>query len=294
MQPDISAPGVSILAAYSPETSPSHIFPDKRHVKYNMLSGTSMACPHVAGAAAYVKTFHPDWSPSAIKSSLMTTGTTQNSFLKHVSCFLLYVYISIYISFSLSLALVVALLMNSTRNSNGEFDYGSGFLNPIQAINPGLVYEALEGDYVEFLCSIGYDDKKVKLISGENHTCPKDSNKGSPKDLNYPSMTAKVPTGKPFSIEFHRRVKNVGQANSTYKAKIFSKSLNNIKVVPEVLFFQSLNEEKTFDVIVKGEVYSNNSMVSASLVWSDGTHNVRTPIVLHNIIQPAIGSQMET
>ena len=89
MQPDITAPGVSILAAYSPAHSPS-VFSsdDKRKVKYNIESGTSMSCPHVAGAAAYVKTFHPDWSPSAIKSSLMTTGTIiENFFINMLSAY---------------------------------------------------------------------------------------------------------------------------------------------------------------------------------------------------------------
>ena len=73
-QPDLSAPGVNILAAYSPLSTPSYSIDDPRRVHYTFLSGTSMACPHVSGAAAYVKTFHPDWSPSAIKSALMTTG----------------------------------------------------------------------------------------------------------------------------------------------------------------------------------------------------------------------------
>ncbi|TYI12650.1 hypothetical protein ES332_A08G002600v1 [Gossypium tomentosum] len=74
LKPDISAPGVDILAAYSPAASPSTTTTDPRRVKYNIISGTSMSCPHVAGVAAYVKTFHPHWSPSAIKSALMTTG----------------------------------------------------------------------------------------------------------------------------------------------------------------------------------------------------------------------------
>ena len=173
--------------------------------------------------------------------------------------------------------------MNNTRNSNKEFDYGSGHVNPTQATNPGLVYEASGGDYINFLCSIGYDEKKVRLISGHNSSCPKGSDKGSPKDLNYPSMTAQVSVEKSFRVEFHRRVKNVGHVNSTYKAKIFSRSLIGIKVVPKVLSFKSLNEEKSFDVIVNGGGFSNNSMVSASLVWSDGIHSVRSPIVLHNM-----------
>ena len=74
MQPDIVAPGLDILAAYSKLSSTIGSPMDDRFGVYNILSGTSMACPHVAGAAAYIKTFHPNWSPSAIKSALMTTG----------------------------------------------------------------------------------------------------------------------------------------------------------------------------------------------------------------------------
>lgn len=73
-QPDISAPGAEILAADSPNASITQLEEDKRRVKYYMLSGTSVSCPHAAGAAPYVKAVHPDWSPAAIKSSLMTTG----------------------------------------------------------------------------------------------------------------------------------------------------------------------------------------------------------------------------
>lgn len=73
-QPDLTAPGVDILAAWSPVASMSVDPTDKRSVPYNIISGTSMSCPHASGAAAYVKSFHPTWSPAAIKSALMTTS----------------------------------------------------------------------------------------------------------------------------------------------------------------------------------------------------------------------------
>ena len=76
MQPDITAPGVNILAAYSP-MSPTAV--PGQSLDYYFMSGTSMACPHVGGVAAYIKTFHPDWSPSAVKSAIMTTGNYQIS-----------------------------------------------------------------------------------------------------------------------------------------------------------------------------------------------------------------------
>lgn len=74
MQPDVGAPGVDIVAAWSPISPISHVKGDKREVHYNIMSGTSMACPHATAAATYVKSYHPTWSPSAIKSALMTTG----------------------------------------------------------------------------------------------------------------------------------------------------------------------------------------------------------------------------
>lgn len=76
-QPDIAAPGLDILAAYSKLASVTGYPSDNRYALFNIISGTSMSCPHAAGAAAYVKTFHPSWSPAAIKSALMTTGNTR-------------------------------------------------------------------------------------------------------------------------------------------------------------------------------------------------------------------------
>jgi subtilisin family serine protease len=67
-QPDIAAPGVNILGA-APQVG---IY--KELGLYFFDSGTSMACPHVSSSVAVLKSLHPDWSPAALKSALMTTG----------------------------------------------------------------------------------------------------------------------------------------------------------------------------------------------------------------------------
>jgi subtilisin family serine protease len=75
VQPDITAPGVSVIAAWTRANSPTDLAFDKRRVAYNSESGTSMSCPHVSGIVGLLRTLHPDWSPAAIRSAIMTTGT---------------------------------------------------------------------------------------------------------------------------------------------------------------------------------------------------------------------------
>ena len=96
LKPDIAAPGVDVLAAVAP---PFHFGRD-----YDMVSGTSMASPHIAGLAAVIRAAKPDWSPMAVKSALMTTARD------HVS-------------------------------TSNPFDQGAGFVQPNGATDPGVVFE---------------------------------------------------------------------------------------------------------------------------------------------------------
>jgi subtilisin family serine protease len=63
MKPDVSAPGVSILSSVPP-----------REGTWAQFSGTSMAAPQVAGAAALLRQHHPGWTVEQIKSALVLTG----------------------------------------------------------------------------------------------------------------------------------------------------------------------------------------------------------------------------
>jgi uncharacterized repeat protein (TIGR01451 family) len=69
LKPDITAPGVSILAAVADDTiAPSGTY------ELDLYQGTSMSSPHNAGSAALIMSLHPDWSPAMVKSALMLTA----------------------------------------------------------------------------------------------------------------------------------------------------------------------------------------------------------------------------
>ncbi|KAK4277901.1 hypothetical protein QN277_015822 [Acacia crassicarpa] len=249
LKPDIAAPGVDIIAAWPSITPISPVKGDKRLSKFNIIFGTSMACPHATAAAAYVKSFHPTWSPAAIKSALMTTATP----------------------------------MSPALNPEAEFAYGAGQINPIKAVSPGLVYDISESDYVRFLCGQGYNRTSLGSITDEEVNCKKIENE-TVWDLNLPSFALKRNISVSFFSVFHRTVTNVGAAKSVYKAKVIvPRSLLTIQVTPSVLSFSSVGEKKSFTVTIEGTI--NMEIVSASLIWDDGNSQVKSPIVVYSSAQ---------
>ncbi|MEP7113254.1 MAG: S8 family serine peptidase [Ilumatobacteraceae bacterium] len=74
LKPDITAPGVQVLAGHTPTHTDVAEGPEGEY--YQAIAGTSMSSPHIAGSAILMQALHPDWSPGAIKSSLMTTANT--------------------------------------------------------------------------------------------------------------------------------------------------------------------------------------------------------------------------
>ncbi|KAK4774452.1 hypothetical protein SAY86_009387 [Trapa natans] len=246
LKPDITAPGVHILAAWSLANPISKVIGDQRFAPYNIISGTSMACPHASAVAAYVKSFHPTWSPAAIKSSLMTT----------------------------------AHLMSQKINTDAEFAYGAGHIDPLRALNPGLIYDADETDYVKFLCGQGYDTRRLQAVTGDQSTCTA-ANNGTTWDLNYPSFAASTSNSGAVYRTFTRIVTNVGYDSSVYRSTVFAPVGLKIQVTPSMLSFKSIGEKVSYQVTVEGTI--NNRVESASLVWEDGVHQVRSPIVVFQV-----------
>ena len=74
IKPDVTAPGVQILAGHTP--TPEAIIGRPPGEYFQAIAGTSMSSPHVAGAALLLRDAHPSWTPGQVKSALMTTATT--------------------------------------------------------------------------------------------------------------------------------------------------------------------------------------------------------------------------
>jgi subtilisin family serine protease len=253
LKPDLIAPGVNILAAWSGDASPSSLPSDRRRVGFNILSGTSMSCPHVAGVAALIKASHPEWSPAQIKSALMTTAYVHDNTYR-------------------------PLKDAATGKASTPFEHGAGHIHPLRALNPGLVYDIRQSEYLEFLCTQNLTPMQLGAFTkNSNITCKHIFS--SPGDLNYPAISAVFANQPSAALTLHRRVTNVGPPSSTYHAKVTQFKGADIAVEPNTLHFTSTNQKLSYKVTMKTKAAQKTPEFGA-LSWSDGVHIVRSPLIL--------------
>ncbi|CAL5012814.1 unnamed protein product [Urochloa decumbens] len=274
LKPDLIAPGLNILAAWPGGVGPAGIPSDARRTEFNILSGTSMACPHVSGLAALLKAAHPTWSPAAIKSALMTTAYVRDNSNG-------------------------TMVDESTGAVAGAFDFGAGHVDPMRAMDPGLVYDISPMDYVSFLCNLNYTEQNIRAITRRNADCRGARRAGHAGNLNYPSLSAtfvaaadagssrKAAAKTTMRTHFIRTATNVGGGLAVYRASVSAPEGCNVTVQPRQLAFRRDGQRLSFTVRVEATVAHGERMEpgssevrSGALTWSDGRHAVRSPIVV--------------
>ena len=236
LKPDVTAPGINILAGFSPDTPNSN-----SGESFAFLTGTSMSAPHVAGVAALLKQAHPEWSPSVLKSALMTTAR------------------------------------QDINKEDGEtpadpFDFGAGHIVPNDALNPGLAYDTTDDEYDAVACGIdspAVDAARCAELAGAGMSF-------SAADMNQPSIAvASLIAERTIT----RRVTNVSDAPGTYVANVDAPpgvtalaSPNSLSIGP--------GQSATFDLTLRYMNGPLDLWRFGSLSWVSDEHVVRSPIAV--------------
>ncbi|XP_057964248.1 subtilisin-like protease SBT1.5 [Malania oleifera] len=259
MKPDLIAPGVNILAAWPEGVSLTEGVPNQRRSDFNIISGTSMSCPHVSGLAALLKGAHQDWSPAMIRSALITTAYTRSNDQKPV-------------------------LDETAYTPATVWDMGAGHVDPEKAVDPGLVYDITVDDYLNFLCASGLSAEKLRAIARRSVNCVRAFR--SPSELNYATISVVFNVSRRSKLEqvVTRTATYVSDGPSTYRVA-FSNTKNAIVTVrPKTLVFKTKGEKLTYEVRVLAknvDVPTGNAYTeSTSLTWTDGKHRVTSPVVV--------------
>ena len=236
VKPDVAAPGINILAGFTPDAANS--MPDEQ---FAYLSGTSMSTPHVAGVAALLMQAHPEWSPSAIKSAIMTAARQD-------------------------------LVQSDGESVANPFDYGAGHIVPNNSLNPGLVYDVTDDEFDAFAC--GTDSPAVSQTR-----CDQLENGGlsfAAEDLNQPSIgLARLANQQTVS----RRVTNVSEEAQTFVATVSAPPGIQVSVLPANLSIGP-GESATFDVTFVYESGPLDLWRFGSLDWSSSDHTVYSTIAV--------------
>lgn len=245
LKPDILGPGVNILAAW-PKSVENNI---STRNNFNIISGTSVSCPHLSGVAALIKSAHPNWSPAAIKSAIMTTADIVNHENQPI--------------------------LDEKHRPAEIIATGAGHVNPVRASDPGLIYDIEPQDYIPYLCGLNYTNREVSKIflrrvnCSEKPTIPEGQ-------LNYPSFVVR---SSQSNLRFSRTVTNVGEASASYSVEVVSPQGFDVIVNPTTLNFSELNQKLTYEITFRRSANAANSFVSQGyILWKSAKHSVRSPI----------------
>lgn len=175
--------------------------------------------------------------------------------------------------------------MSREVDQDGEFAYGAGLVNPLGALDPGLVYDMNETSYIQFLCREGINATVIATVVGSSEPiyCASLVAGRGREALNYPTMqlSLKRKNGTRVGV-FARAVTNVGPAQSVYNAIVEAPEGVEIIVRPTTLVFSQSIQTQNFKVVVRAKPMASNQMVSGSLMWKSTRHAVRSPIVVFN------------
>lgn len=261
LKPDLMAPGTLVLASWLPDKD-VYTFPKLNLTSdFQTDSGTSMSCPHASGLAALLKGAHPQWSPAAIRSAMMTTATYLDNALLPIK------------DIALNFTIATPLAM------------GAGHVNPNRALDPGLIYDATPKDYVSLLCSMNMTQNQILTITrSDSYNCSSPSS-----DLNYPSFIAFYDNYTKGSVQkkFERTLTNVGRAGTTYNVHVEEPEGTTVRVFPTTLAFGKMHEKHGYTLVVEYVNDKNAPLQHGSIVWVEegGVYIVRSPIVVSPMIE---------
>lgn len=173
--------------------------------------------------------------------------------------------------------------MSKRVNTEAEFAYGAGQVNPTRALNPGLVYDMDDLSYIQFLCHEGYNGSKLSVFVGSPVNCSSLLPGLGHDAINYPSIQLSLQSKKASTLAvFRRRVTNVGPGPTVYNATITVPKGVEIMVKPMSLSFSRTLQKRSFKVVVKAKALASMKVVSGSLVWKNPRYIVRSPIVIYS------------
>lgn len=210
-----------------------------------------MACPRISGISAPLKVAHPEWSPGAIKSALMTTTYIHDDTQRPIT--------------------------DGADNSvAGPWTMGAGHVDPQKALSPGLVYNITRHDYVAFICSVNYTAKQVQMIVRDPSVdCSrKFSDLG---ELNYPSFVVAMSKNR-MVVHYTRELTNVGAPGSTCRLAVVAPPSIAVKVKSSRPVFGSVGDKKRYTVTFTTKGSDINGKCG-SITWKNRDHRVRSPVV---------------